>query len=149
MHPIRYDELDENDRQLVDAARNATATAYAPYSGIHVGAALRTAGGEIVSASNVENAAYGATICAERMAVGRANALGARAFEAVAVAAHGEVLSADQLVSPCGGCRQVLHELATATGSATRVLMTTPGTDRVVVATMDELLPIPFGALSR
>src|SRR5690606_15635663 len=101
--------------------------------------------GQVITASNVENAAYGATICAERMAVGRANARGARAFEAVAVAARGEALRPDQVVSPCGACRQVLYELAAATGTATRVLMTTPATDDVVMAALDELLPLPFG----
>jgi cytidine deaminase len=57
-------------------------------------------------------------------------------------------LSPDQLVSPCGDCRQVLREMASATGTATRVIMTTPGTDRIVVASLDELLPLPFDPLS-
>lgn len=149
METGRYDDLDGPDRELVDAARAACDTAYAPYSGVLVGAALRTAGGAIVTASNVENAAYGSTICAERMAVGRANARGERAFAAVAIAARGAILRPDQVVSPCGGCRQVLHELAVVTGTATRVLMTTPGTDDVTIATLDELLPLPFDALSR
>lgn len=149
METGRYDDLDGPDRELVDAARAACDTAYAPYSGVLVGAALRTAGGAIVTASNVENAAYGSTICAERMAVGRANARGERAFAAVAIAARGAILRPDQVVSPCGGCRQVLHELAAVTGTATRVLMTTPGTDDVTIATLDELLPLPFDALSR
>jgi cytidine deaminase len=145
----RYQELGEADRELVDAARAATDSAYAPYSGVQVGAALRTAGGSVIAASNVENAAYGSTICAERMAVGRANAMGERAFLAVAVTARGAVLRPDQIVSPCGCCRQVLHEMAALTGTATRVLMATPGTDAVTMATLDELLPLPFDALSR
>jgi cytidine deaminase len=143
-----YADLDEADRELVDAARAAGATAYAPYSGIQVGAALRTLGGEIIAASNVENAAYGSTICAERMAVGRANARGERAFAAVAVTARGSVLEPDQLVTPCGACRQVLHEMAAVSGARTRVVMTTPETDRVVIANIDDLLPLPFDALS-
>lgn len=149
METRRYDDLDRPDRELVDAARAACDTAYAPYSGVLVGAALRTNGGAIVTASNVENAAYGSTICAERMAVGRANARGERGFAAVAIAARGAVLRQDQVVSPCGGCRQVLHELAATTRTATRVLMTTPGTDAVTIATLDELLPLPFDAVSR
>lgn len=149
MERLIYDDLDPEDRELVDAARGACDTAYAPYSGVHVGAALRTAAGRVITASNVENAAYGSTICAERMAVGRANALGAREFPAVAVAARGDVLPGDQVVTPCGSCRQVLHEMAAVTGTRTRVLMTTPGTDRVTIATLDELLPLPFNPLSR
>lgn len=143
-----FSSLSEEDRALVDAARAACNTAYAPYSGVAVGAALATEAG-IVTGSNVENAAYGATICAERMAVGRANAQGERAFSAVAIAARGDVLGADQVISPCGACRQVLYEMAASTGMDTRVLMTTPATGSVTVATIRELLPLPFGGLGR
>ena len=149
MERLTYDDLDPADRELVDAARAACETAYAPYSGVHVGAALQVSGGRVIGGSNVENAAYGSTICAERMAVGRANAEGERAFTAVAVAARGENLPADQVVTPCGSCRQVLHEMAAVSGVRTRVLMTTPGTDRVTIGTLDDLLPLPFGPLSR
>lgn len=149
MERLSYEDLDPRDRALVDAARSACDTAYAPYSGVRVGAALRTAGDRVVTGSNVENAAYGATICAERLAVGRANAEGERGFTAVAVAALGEALPTDRVVTPCGSCRQVLYEMAAATGTRTRVLMTTPGGDGVTVATIEELLPLPFGALSR
>lgn len=148
MRTVEYDALDPDDRALVDAARAATATAYAPYSGVHVGAALRTTDGAVVAGSNVENSAYGSTLCAERMAVGRANARGERAFAAVALAARGDRLPDDRVVSPCGACRQVLHEMARLTGTPTRVLMTTPGTGRVTEAGLDELLPLPFDALS-
>lgn len=145
---MSYRDLAPEDRELVDAARAACDTAYAPYSGVHVGAALRTRDGRIIGGSNVENAAYGSTICAERMAVGRANAEGTRAYTAVAVAARGEILRPEQVVSPCGSCRQVLYEMAAASGVRTRVLMTTPGTDEVTTGWLDELLPLPFGPLS-
>lgn len=148
MDTKRYDELDREDRELMDAAREVLATAYAPYSGVRVGAALRTPAG-VVTGSNVENAAYGSTLCAERMAVGRANAGGERSFEAVAITASGDALRADQVVAPCGACRQVLHELAHATGTRTRVLMGTPRTELVTIASLAELLPLPFDALSR
>lgn len=148
MERLRYDGLDSQDRELVDAAREACGTAYAPYSGVHVGAALRTEQG-IVTGSNVENAAYGSTLCAERMAVGRANAQGQRRFTVVAIAARGDALRPDQPVSPCGSCRQVLYEMAAATDTATRVLITTPGTDEVITAGLEELLPLAFGRLSR
>ena len=132
----------------MDAARQVLATAYAPYSGVRVGAALRTAGG-VVTGSNMENAAYGSTICAERTAVGRASSRGERSFEAVAITADGAALRPDQVIAPCGACRQVLHEMAHATGTATRVLMGTPGTDTVTIAPLEELLPLPFDALGR
>jgi cytidine deaminase len=149
METLSYEELDIADRELVDAARAAAVRAYAPYSGVRVGAALRTEAGAVVGAANVENAAYGSTIRAERLAVGRANAVGSRAFSALAIAATGERLRPDEPVSPCGACRQVLQEMSSATGAKTRVLMTTPRTDRVTVATLEELLPLPFHPLSR
>jgi cytidine deaminase len=149
METLGYQQLDEADRRLIDAAREATATAYAPYSGVAVGAALRTGAHGIVTGANVENASYGATVCAERVAIGRAHALGGPAFDAIAITATGRILRPDQVVSPCGICRQVLHEVATATGSRPRILMTTPETDRVTVATLPELLPLPFHALGR
>lgn len=141
-----YDQLEPEDRELMDAAREVLSTAYAPYSGVRVGAALRTASG-IVTGSNVENAAYGSTICAERMAVGRANARGDRAFSAVAVTAAGNALTPGNVVSPCGACRQVLHEMAHPNTDQTRVLMTTPGSDSITIATLAELLPLPFDPL--
>lgn len=148
METRRYDQLDEDDRELMDAARDARATAYSPYSNVRVGAALRTAAG-VVTGSNMENAAYGSTLCAERTAVGRANARGQRSFQAVAITAEGDRLRPDQVITPCGACRQVLHEMARATGTETRVLMGTPGTDDVTIASLAELLPLPFDALTR
>lgn len=127
----------------MDAAREAMGTAYAPYSGVRVGAALLTDEGPI-TASNVENGAYGATLCAERMAVGRANARGLRAYPAVAIAATGDGLRPDRPITPCGPCRQVLHEMARATGTDTRIIMATPGSDEITIATLAELLPLPF-----
>lgn len=90
---------------LVARARDVRRHAYAPYSRFRVGAALLTGGGEIFTGVNVENCAFGSTICAERHALGAAVAAGARDFSAVAVVAH-----ADHPVAPCGACRQVLAE---------------------------------------
>lgn len=143
METTQYQRLSEGDRRLLDAAREALETAYAPYSGVRVGAALDTEAGP-VTASNVENGAYGSTICAERLAVGRANARGLRAFPTVAIAADGHGLRADHPVAPCGACRQVLHEMARASDTETRVLMATPGADTVTIASLDELLPLAF-----
>lgn len=90
---------------LVQAALDARHRAYAPYSRFEVGAALLTAGGEIISGVNVENTSYGMTICAERSAIFAAVSQGMRDFTAIAVATPGGH-------SPCGACRQVLAEFA-------------------------------------
>jgi len=91
---------------LVAAAIAARKNAYAPYSHFQVGAALLAEDGEIITGSNVENASYGLTICAERAAVFAASSRGIRRFLAIAIAT-------DPGAAPCGACRQVLREFAT------------------------------------
>jgi homotetrameric cytidine deaminase len=90
---------------LLRAAADAAARAHCPYSGFRVGAAVLSADGRVYAACNVENASYGLTICAERAAVFRAVAEGARSFKAVAV-----VADAGMIPWPCGACCQVLAE---------------------------------------
>ena len=98
---------------LIAAARAAQAAAYAPHSQFRVGAALRFADGAVVTGSNVENASYGLSLCAETVAVAKAFAEGRRGgLVEVAVTASGE-----DVVTPCGRCRQVLHELADLGGT--------------------------------
>jgi cytidine deaminase len=93
--------------ELVEAAEKARAHAHAPYSGYAVGAALRARSGRIYTGCNVENSSYGLSLCAERVAVGKAISAGEKAFDAIAV-----VTPSTPPGAPCGACRQVLSEFA-------------------------------------
>ena len=95
------------DDELRDAAFAAMENAYAPYSRFRVGAAIRTATGEIVTGCNVENAVYGEALCAERVAVSAAVARGMRQFDEIAIASE-----SDDPAPPCGSCRQTMSEFA-------------------------------------
>lgn len=96
--------MDASER-LVAVAREARERAVAPYSGFSVGAAIETANGRIVTGCNIENASYGLTLCAERVAIFKALSDGHRAFVRIAV-----VADTDAPTTPCGACRQVLWE---------------------------------------
>jgi len=119
---------------LLAAAQEASRRAYAPHSRFPVGAALLTADGQVFTGCNVENASYGLTICAERVAVAKAVSEGYKDFQALAVWA-----ATEEPVSPCGACRQVLAEFA----PEMEVIMGGAG-GRYRVAQVRELLPGAF-----
>lgn len=134
---------------LIAAARAASAQAYAPYSGFHVGAALAFADGTVVTGANVENASYGLSLCAETVAVAAAMKDGARGgLVAVAVVGGrpGERRDEEAPVTPCGRCRQVLNELAHL-GDTDPVIWCAGG-KAVLELRLSELLPHSFGPRS-
>jgi cytidine deaminase len=96
-----------NDRELLRIAKEASLNAYVPYSGFPVGAALECEDGTVYTGCNVENAAYGDTICAERTAVVKAVSEGQRSFTRIAIYGEGQ-----GYCMPCGSCRQVLSEFS-------------------------------------
>jgi len=119
---------------LLAAALAARAHAFAPYSRFQVGAAIEDAGGRIHTGCNVENATYGLTICAERVAVFKAISEGVRQFRRVAVAADTDVLT-----PPCGACRQILWEFC---GKVEIVLVNPRG--KTETYRLEDLFPKPF-----
>ena len=127
---------DRRSDHLVDTARRARENASAPYSQFKVGAALETTDGTVFTGCNVENATYGLTICAERVAMFKAISEGHRAFTRIAIVADTEAPT-----PPCGACRQILWEFG--------------GNLEVILANMaretgrhqlKDLLPLPFDA---
>jgi cytidine deaminase len=124
---------------LIAAARAAAENAYAPYSKFQVGAALRFEDGAVITGTNVENASYGLSLCAETVAVAKAMAEGRRgALVEIAVTGSGPAP-----VTPCGRCRQVLNELAELGGTDPLVLCC--GDANVLEYRLSELLPAAFG----
>ena len=120
--------------EIVRLARAARESAHAPFSGFKVGAALRTKAGEVVTGCNIENATYGLTLCAERVAVFKAVYEGMRGFESVDV-----VVDSPKLASPCGPCRQILWEFC---GDIWVRMENLRG--RGITRRMSELLPMAF-----
>jgi cytidine deaminase len=120
--------------EMARLAGEARDRAHAPHSKFRVGAALKTRTGEIVTGCNIENASYGLTLCAERVAVFKAVSEGLEAFEAIAV-----VADARRVTAPCGACRQILWEFC---GDIWVHVVDLKGRSRTV--RMSELLPLPF-----
>ena len=138
---LRYDELTDADAALVEAAREATARSYAPYSNFRVGAAILLDNGETVEGSNQENVAFPSGTCAERSACFYAHARYPQArFLKIAIAARGTDGEFTAVpTAPCGSCRQALLEYEMLAGRPVEVLLA--GRDRVyrlpsVVATL-------------
>ena len=119
---------------LIDAAKRARENAHAKFSNFKVGAALRTSSGKIYGGCNVENATYGLTVCAERVAIFKAISEGERKFDAIAV-----VTDTDTLTPPCGACRQLIWEFC---GDVPVILTNLKG--NVETLPMSQLFPKPF-----
>ncbi|MCQ2274574.1 MAG: cytidine deaminase [Bacteroidales bacterium] len=138
-------EMEPRHSQLMEAAMQATTTAYAPYSHFHVGAAVMLADGSIVTGSNQENVAYPSGLCAERTALFSASAQKpAQAVEAIAIVGHfqGQYTEA----SPCGACRQVMAEYETRYGNEITVFCYLNGGRIRKIKGVKSLLPFGFEA---
>lgn len=125
-----------NIQQLIDQAFIASNNAYVPYSHFRVGACIALKDGTMIEGCNIENAAYGSTMCAERNAIYQAYCKGYRKEDIVALAIVGDC---EPLISPCGACRQVLSELM---DPKTPVILASK--NHYEVTNMDELMPRMF-----
>ena len=132
------EELLTEYEALITAAAQSRENAHAAYSNFRVGAALRATSGRIFGGCNVENATYGLTVCAERVAIFKAISEGERGFDAIAV-----VTDVESLTPPCGACRQLIWEFC---GDVPVILANLKG--KIEIILMRELFPKPFDSSS-
>jgi cytidine deaminase len=134
----RGESLDAELEKLIHRAVEVLSNAYAPYSGVKVAAAVETTDGDVFLGVNVENASYGLTICAERVAVAAAITAGKRAIKRVVI-----VSNTDEPLPPCGACRQVLREHAVGDVEVVSYSVTTR---KLARWKLEDLIPYPLEA---
>lgn len=138
-------ELAVADLDLLDYARKAVKTSHAPYSGYHVGAAVRLANGLIFSGSNQENVSFPAGLCAERVAVFSAmSTCPDVAIEAVAITAEADGFEVCDPVPPCGMCRQAIMEFEMKFDNAIKIILGGHSGKVYIIEGMRSLLPLAF-----
>lgn len=140
-----YNELEGDDKAVVDAARAATANSYAIYSNFHVGAAVLLANGVVVSGSNQENAAYPSGLCAERTTLFWANSQYPKeAVKILAIAACTNGSELEMPIPPCGACRQVILETENRFKTPMRIILYGAKECYIIEEGIKALLPLSF-----
>ena len=141
------DELPAADREVVEAARRATANSYAVYSHFNVGAAVRLVDGTIVCGTNQENAAYPSGLCAERTTLFWANSqYPDKAVDLLAIAARTDSGELERPIPPCGACRQVILETEKRFNRPVRIILYGSRECYVIEDGIKALLPLSFDA---
>lgn len=141
------DELNNEDKNLLEKAIESASTAYAPYSHFNVGAAVLLENGLIVKGSNQENAAYPSGLCAERVALFTCGAQYPKVtIKTIAVTAFMESSKTPHPVSPCGDCRQVMAECEFRYHKNIRLIMIAEGGKIIVLNSVKLLLPFMFNS---
>lgn len=131
----------EKERELMKLAIEASENSYSPYSNFQVGAAILTDEGEIFTGANIENASYGATICAERTAAVKSISSGSKHFVAIGIFGKNKIGETEDLSYPCGICRQFLNEFAVSD----MVVLVGRSEEDYEKYLLSELLPKSFG----
>ncbi|MDI3320401.1 cytidine deaminase [Pinibacter soli] len=140
-------ELQPDDALLLRKAIDATGLAYAPYSKFNVGAAAKLANGEIVVGANQENASYPVGICAERTLLSAASSLFPNvAIDTMAISYKSTELESDHPITPCGVCRQTLHEFQLRVKQSMRLILAGEKGEVYILSDADILLPLSFSA---
>ena len=140
-------DLNDDDKQLLNAAREVTRKAYAPYSNFQVGAVAKLNNDELISGTNQENASYPVGICAERVLLASASMLQTDVpIKTMAIAYHNLNGQSDHPVSPCGMCRQYIAEYETRTKQPIRLILSGMDGKVFIVEKAGHLLPLSFGS---
>ncbi len=140
-------ELSKSDKDLLEAARDTTKNAYAPYSNFLVGAVARMKNGSLVKGTNQENASYPVGICAERVLMSAASSLfPGEGIETLAISYNNKNGDSSKPVSPCGICRQSLLEFESRGGGPIRIILSGLTGKVIVLENAGLLLPFSFGS---
>ena len=143
----KLEELIQSEQDLIANTQHAFSNAYAPYSGFLVGASVLLENGEIISGSNQENVAYPSGICAERVALFYAGAKYPEvAINTIAISAKSKTFEIEDVVSPCGACRQVMAEYQQKQGKNIRILLHSPNDEVLIANSVTDLLPFMFNS---
>jgi len=143
----KLEELIQSEQDLIANTQHAFSNAYAPYSGFLVGASVLLENGEIINGSNQENAAYPSGLCAERVALFYAGAKYPEvAIKTIAISAKSKTFEIDDVVSPCGACRQVMAEYQQKQGQDIRLLLHSPNDEVLIANSVTDLLPFMFNS---
>ncbi|MDR2409431.1 MAG: cytidine deaminase [Bacteroidales bacterium] len=138
-------ELVEEDRMLIEKAKEISVNAYVPYSGFRVGVAVLLDNGKVLTANNQENASYPEGLCAERVVLFYAmSQYPDQKIKSIAVFGNPQKFTLTHFISPCGGCRQVMYEYEYRSRSKMRILLSGISGETVLVEGVENLLPFPF-----
>lgn len=141
-----WEELESSDKKLIELAYSICDKAYAPYSKFKVGAAVLLKNGEVILGNNQENIAYPSGLCAERVALFYAGAnFPDQAIKTLCIVAEGDLLPFDNILSPCGGCRQVMLEAENRQSENYRVILVSQNKKTILFDSAKDLLPFAFG----
>ena len=143
----KLEELSQSEQDLIANTQHAFSNAYAPYSGFLVGASILLENGKIINGSNQENAAYPSGLCAERVALFYAGAKYPEVpIKTIAISAKSKTFEIDDVVSPCGACRQVMAEYQQKQGQDIRLLLHSPNDEVLIANSVTDLLPFMFNS---
>lgn len=145
MKNVDYDNLTALQKGWLHAANATLDKAYNPYSHFAVASAILTTEGKTFTGVNVENAAYSPGNCAERTAIFTAVAGGYQKFKMIAIIAKPQTGTTRIVTAPCGVCRQVIFEFSQKSGIDIEVIMSTTDMKKIIISTINELLPLGFG----